>query len=177
MTLALESKLGGSPFDPAGNGKSESVKAMGRNVVVYNCDSSFNHYAMERIFIGLCQMGAWACFDEFNRLYECTLLFRNKCEKIQNALKSHESTSKCVIVDLLGRKIELFSWHRDFPKQILACKLIAFFSICEHLFSKQIFKDFGLRALKSVLVSSGNMRRHSVEDKETDGTIVTEKHI
>ncbi|KAF4525561.1 hypothetical protein B566_EDAN017860 [Ephemera danica] len=54
MTLALESKLGGSPFDPAGIGKSESVKAMGhqlgRNVVVYNCDSSFDHHAMERIF-------------------------------------------------------------------------------------------------------------------------------
>lgn len=46
MTQALESRLGGSPFGPAGTGKTESVKALGnqlgRFVLVFNCDETFD---------------------------------------------------------------------------------------------------------------------------------------
>jgi dynein heavy chain 2 len=46
------------------------VQAMGRQVLVFNCDEEFDFKAMGRIFVGLVKCGAWGCFDEFNRLGE-----------------------------------------------------------------------------------------------------------
>ncbi len=47
---------------PAGTGKTESVKALGnqlgRFVLVFNCDETFDFQAMGRIFVGLCQVRA-----------------------------------------------------------------------------------------------------------------------
>ena len=77
---------------PAGTGKTESVKALGnqlgRFVLVFNCDEAFDFQAMGRIFVGLCQVGAWGCFDEFNRLEERMLsAVSQQIQTIQLALK------------------------------------------------------------------------------------------
>ena len=77
---------------PAGTGKTESVKALGnqlgRFVLVFNCDETFDFQAMGRIFVGLCQVGAWGCFDEFNRLEERMLsAVSQQIQIIQVALK------------------------------------------------------------------------------------------
>jgi len=52
LTQALHFRLGGNPFGPAGTGKTESVKALGaqlgRFVLVFNCDESFDFGAMGR---------------------------------------------------------------------------------------------------------------------------------
>jgi dynein heavy chain 1 len=67
LTQALHFRMGGSPFGPAGTGKTETVKALGaqlgRFVLVFNCDETFDFSAMGRLFAGLCQVGAWGCFD------------------------------------------------------------------------------------------------------------------
>ena len=77
---------------PAGTGKTESVKALGhqlgRFVLVFNCDETFDFQAMGRIFVGLCQVGAWGCFDEFNRLEERMLsAVSQQIQTIQETLK------------------------------------------------------------------------------------------
>lgn len=83
---------------PAGTGKTESVKALGnqlgRFVLVFNCDETFDFQAMGRIFVGLCQVGAWGCFDEFNRLEERMLsAVSQQVQTIQEALKSQREAS------------------------------------------------------------------------------------
>ena len=108
MTQALEARLGGSPFGPAGTGKTESVKALGhqlgRFVVVFNCDETFDFQAMGRIFVGLCQVGAWGCFDEFNRLEERMLsAVSQQIQTIQEALKEHQQ-SQLVAAEQGGNK-------------------------------------------------------------------------
>lgn len=72
LAEALVMGYGGSPYGPAGTGKTESVKALGqalgRQVLVFNCDENFEIHHMSRVFWGLMSCGFWGCFDEFNRL-------------------------------------------------------------------------------------------------------------
>ncbi|XP_074099131.1 dynein heavy chain, cytoplasmic isoform X3 [Cotesia typhae] len=217
MTQALEARLGGSPFGPAGTGKTESVKALGhqlgRFVLVFNCDETFDFQAMGRIFVGLCQVGAWGCFDEFNRLEERMLsAVSQQVQTIQEALKSQmegtkkEGTTLCV--ELVGKQVKVstdmaifitmnpgYAGRSNLPDNLkklfrslamttpdrqliaevmlfsqgfrsaekLACKIVPFFKLCDEQLSNQSHYDFGLRALKSVLISAGNVKRDRIQ--------------
>ncbi|XP_070577189.1 cytoplasmic dynein 1 heavy chain 1-like [Ptychodera flava] len=219
MTQALESRLGGSPFGPAGTGKTESVKAlghqMGRFVLVFNCDETFDFQAMGRIFVGLCQVGAWGCFDEFNRLEERMLsAVSQQIQTIQEALKERAGEQgKEIQVELVGKQVKVsrdmaifitmnpgYAGRSNLPDNLkklfrslamtkpdrqliaqvmlysqgfrtaekLASKIVPFFKLCDEQLSSQSHYDFGLRALKSVLVSAGNVKRDRIQRIKED---------
>uniref|UniRef100_A0A2P2HXP1 Dynein heavy chain, cytoplasmic n=1 Tax=Hirondellea gigas TaxID=1518452 RepID=A0A2P2HXP1_9CRUS len=216
MTQALEARLGGSPFGPAGTGKTESVKALGnqlgRFVLVFNCDENFDFQAMGRIFVGLCQVGAWGCFDEFNRLEERMLsAVSQQVQTIQEALKNQvetKSSATTITVELVGKQVKVstdmaifitmnpgYAGRSNLPDNLkklfrslamtrpdrqliaevmlfsqgfrtaekLASKIVPFFKLCDEQLSNQSHYDFGLRALKSVLVSAGNVKRDRIQ--------------
>ena len=219
MTQALESRLGGSPFGPAGTGKTESVKALGhqlgRFVLVFNCDETFDFQAMGRIFVGLCQVGAWGCFDEFNRLEERMLsAVSQQIQMIQETLKSNQNYDRNdLTVELLGKQVKLeqdmaifitmnpgYAGRSNLPDNLkklfrslamnkpdrqliaevmlfsqgfrtaekLADKIVPFFKLCDEQLSNQSHYDFGLRALKNVLVSAGNIKRDRIAKIKED---------
>jgi dynein heavy chain 1 len=111
LTQALCQRLGGSPYGPAGTGKTESVKALGvqlgRFTLVFCCDDTFDFQAMGRIFLGICQVGAWGCFDEFNRLEERILsAVSQQVQNIQIGLKKNIENPDAQI-EMVGRMLKV----------------------------------------------------------------------
>ncbi|KAJ3372368.1 hypothetical protein HDU91_003796, partial [Kappamyces sp. JEL0680] len=206
LAQALHHRLGGSPFGPAGTGKTESVKSLasqlGRQCLVFCCDEGFDFQSMGRIFVGLCQVGAWGCFDEFNRLEENILsAVSQQIQAIQGGLKTgaaielvgksvtvNESTGIFITMNpgyagrsdlpdnltTLFRAVAMTAPDRKLIAQVmlfsqgfrhaesLASKAVPFFEISAQQLSGQQHYDFGLRALKSVLVSAGKMQRQNI---------------
>ncbi|KEY71002.1 hypothetical protein S7711_00838 [Stachybotrys chartarum IBT 7711] len=226
LTQALCQRLGGSPYGPAGTGKTESVKALGvqlgRFTLVFCCDDTFDFQAMGRIFLGICQVGAWGCFDEFNRLEERILsAVSQQIQNIQLGLKQGTEDDSSQI-ELVGRQLRVnentgifitmnpgYAGRSNLPDNLkklfrsvamskpdkeliaevmlysqgfnqakqLSKHTVPFFDQCSGKLSKQAHYDFGLRALKSVLVSSGGLKRARLGDGSLGAEEVVEPEI
>ena len=212
LTQALTFKLGGSPAGPAGTGKTETVKDLAKNLslpcFVTNCGEGLDYKATGGIFAGLAQVGAWGCFDEFNRInIEVLSVVSAQLKSIQNALLYGKETADIGLENLVrvnpsvgifitmnpgyaGRtelpdnlkalfrpvtmivpdllqicEIMLFSEGFE-GARVLAKKMTTLYKLAREQLSKQYHYDFGLRALKSVLVMAGSLKREYSEMTE-----------
>ncbi|CAF4691617.1 unnamed protein product, partial [Rotaria sp. Silwood1] len=208
ITQALSMYLGCAPAGPAGTGKTESVKdlakALGLLCVVTNCGEGMDSLAIGKNLNGLCQSGAWGCFDEFNRIDASVLsVISSQLKTIQQGLISKvkrfvfEGTEigldsrvgtfitmnpgyagrtelpesikalfrpVVVIVPDLQQICEIMLFSEGFSlAKMLAKKMVVLYKLSREQLSKQYHYDFGLRALKSVLVMAGELKRSSAE--------------
>nr|XP_027209167.1 dynein beta chain, ciliary-like [Penaeus vannamei] len=211
LTQSLHLVMGGAPSGPAGTGKTETTKDLGRAlgmmVYVFNCSEQMDYKSCGNIYKGLAQTGAWGCFDEFNRIsVEVLSVVAVQVKSVQDAIRNKKKN-----FDFMGEPIRLtpsvgifitmnpgYAGRTELPEnlkvlfrpcamvvpdleliceimlvaegfieaKVLARKFITLYRLCRELLSKQSHYDWGLRAIKSLLVVAGSLKRDDPERPE-----------
>ncbi|KAJ8415860.1 hypothetical protein AAFF_G00404170 [Aldrovandia affinis] len=204
LTQSLHLTMSGAPAGPAGTGKTETTKDLGRAlgvmVYVFNCSEQMDYKSIGNIYKGLAQTGAWGCFDEFNRIsVEVLSVVAVQVKTIQDAIRNKRKRFHFLEEDIaLKSSVGIFitmnpgyAGRTELPEnlkalfrpcamvvpdiqliceimlvaegfleaRLLARKFITLYTLCRELLSKQDHYDWGLRAVKSVLVVAGTLKR------------------
>ncbi|XP_076625371.1 dynein beta chain, ciliary [Colletes latitarsis] len=211
LTQSLHLVMGGAPAGPAGTGKTETTKdlgrALGQMVYVFNCSEQMDYKSCGNIYKGLAQVGAWGCFDEFNRIsVEVLSVVAVQVKSVLDGIKSGKPTffffeEELNLVPTVGMFITMnpgYAGRTELPEnlktlfrpcamvvpdfdliceimlvaegfqeaRLLAGKFITLYQLCRELLSKQDHYDWGLRAIKSVLVVAGKLKRDDPQRAE-----------
>ncbi|XP_028032579.1 dynein beta chain, ciliary-like isoform X2 [Bombyx mandarina] len=204
LTQSLHLIMGGAPAGPAGTGKTETTKDLGRAlgimVYVFNCSEQMDYKSCGNIYKGLAQTGAWGCFDEFNRIsVEVLSVVSVQVKSVLDAIKAKKKKfdfmgEYITLISTVGMFITMnpgYAGRTELPEnlkalfrpcamvvpdfeliceimlvaegfqeaRLLARKFITLYMLCRELLSKQDHYDWGLRAIKSVLVVAGSLKR------------------
>jgi len=173
LTQALRLIMGGAPAGPAGTGKTETTKDLGRAlglpVYVFNCSEQMNVQSLGSIFKGLCQTGAWGCFDEFNRIpIEVLSVVSTQVSCILNAIKEKRSDFDFMgegikIIHTVGMFITMnpgYAGRTELPENLKAlfrsCAMVVpdFELICENMLMSEGFLSAQRLAKKFVTLYS-----------------------
>jgi len=203
LTQALKLHMGGAPAGPAGTGKTETTKdlgrALGKAVYVFNCSDQMDYRSIGNIFKGLTMSGTWGCFDEFNRISVDVLSvvstqFLSIIQSISAGRKRFVFMGEDILIDhTCGVFITMnpgYAGRSQLPESLkalfrpvsmvvpdlalicenmlvsqgfttaksLASKFTQLYALSASLLSAAEHYDWGLRAIKSVLVVAGKLK-------------------
>ncbi|KAG7239799.1 hypothetical protein INR49_028387 [Caranx melampygus] len=169
LTQSLHLTMSGAPAGPAGTGKTETTKDLGRAlgimVYVFNCSEQMDYKSCGNIYKGLAQTGAWGCFDEFNRIsVEVLSVVAVQVKSIQDAIrdKKHrfnfmgEEVSLCPSVGIFITMNPGYAGRTELPENLKAlfrpCAMVVpdFELICEIMLVAEGFINARVLARKFI---------------------------